>query len=74
MNQARKAKQQHWNHKALVLGRIGIIRSLGREEIPVAVAQESVFTFERASRSSAHTQMAFRRGQPHSPANLLRSQ
>jgi predicted ATP-grasp superfamily ATP-dependent carboligase len=50
MNQTRKAKQQRWNHKALVLGRIGIIRSLGREEIPVAVARESLFTFERASR------------------------
>ncbi|RPI79639.1 MAG: hypothetical protein EHM45_02090 [Desulfobacteraceae bacterium] len=37
-------------NKALVLGRIGIVRSLGREGIPVIVAREESRTFERASR------------------------
>ena len=36
--------------KALVLGRIGLIRSLGRAGVPVAVAQEARVTLERGSR------------------------
>lgn len=38
------------NHKALVFGRMGIIRSLGREGINVTTAHESTFSVERYSR------------------------
>ncbi|MCP4580785.1 MAG: hypothetical protein GY839_04160 [candidate division Zixibacteria bacterium] len=38
------------DHKALVLGRISLVRSLGREGIEVVIARESEFVFERASR------------------------
>lgn len=37
-------------NKALVLGRIGLVRSLGREGIPVTLARESARVFERWSR------------------------
>jgi len=36
--------------KALVVGRIGLVRSLGRERIPVTLAREGTMVFERASR------------------------
>lgn len=37
-------------NKALVLGRIGLVRSLGREGISVILARESNLVFEKASR------------------------
>jgi predicted ATP-grasp superfamily ATP-dependent carboligase len=41
---------KQWNHKALVLGRISLVRSLGREGIEVVLAREGIRAFERASR------------------------
>lgn len=43
-------KQPDRTAPALVLGRIGLVRSLGRCGIPVALARESAEVFERASR------------------------
>ncbi len=43
-------QKQPVKNKALVLGRIGLLRSLGREAIPIVVAREDALTLERASR------------------------
>jgi D-aspartate ligase len=43
-------KTRPFTHKALVLGRISLVRSLGREGVPVVLAREGRNVFERASR------------------------
>jgi D-aspartate ligase len=47
---ARSDIRRRYLHQALVVGRIGLVRCLGREGIPVALARESDRVFARASR------------------------
>jgi D-aspartate ligase len=45
-------EKRRYRNKALVLGRIGLVRCLGREGIPVTLVRESGRVFERWSRYS----------------------